>query len=189
MQEQKSLQRRQNHPRPRSCGCGAAALPTGAPTACDWPERFLFFYDSPLTRPVSRIQSKRRSRKCGQKLLVVSSGNRIGFSPSFHSDALRPAAGFFQRLARFEQALQAGQNRRPTARCRLDQLRVGLVDFVDHGELDRFALLLRARRSGVNSLRLACSGMNSLRHVSTSFAAADRFPGSRRCRPRGRRAS
>ena len=59
--------------------------------------------------------------------------------PLFVSDPLRPAAGLVQRLACFEEALEAGQDHRPSIRRRLDQLRVGFIHLMDHGELDRVA--------------------------------------------------
>ena len=59
-------------------------------------------------------------------------------STSF-TTAARPTAGFRQRFAGFEETLEACQESRPAARNGLDELRVGLVDLMEDGELDRLA--------------------------------------------------
>src|SRR5579871_4029419 len=69
-------------------------------------------------------------------------------SPTIFAESLslslsfRPLGGFFERLAGFEEAFQAGQNVRPTVRHRLDELRLRLVHFVNDGELHGIANLL-----------------------------------------------
>lgn len=63
--------------------------------------------------------------------------------PPLTSNPLRPTAGLFERLAGFEETLQAGQNQRPFVRNRLDELRFVFVDLVDESELDRIALFFK----------------------------------------------
>ena len=59
------------------------------------------------------------------------------------SHALRPVARFFQRFAGLHEALEAGNNQRPSARDRLDEFGVGPFHLMHDGELDRRALLLQ----------------------------------------------
>jgi len=65
--------------------------------------------------------------------------------------ASSPAASCFERFSCFEEALETRQDVRPSARNCLDKLRVGLIDLVDDGELDRLVLLFefmgQARKS------------------------------------------
>src|SRR5262245_3452261 len=53
------------------------------------------------------------------------------------------ATCFCERLAGFEQALEAGQNQRPAAGRHADHFRIGLVDLLDERELDRFRVLFK----------------------------------------------
>ena len=48
---------------------------------------------------------------------------------------------FFQRFACFQLPFEDGQDVRPTARHRFDQLRIGFVHLVDQSELYRFTML------------------------------------------------
>src|SRR5262245_25984790 len=62
------------------------------------------------------------------------------------SMALRPAAGFFERLSGFQEALEAGQKVRPPVRAGLDELRTRRVALMDHRQLDRLADLFQLIR-------------------------------------------
>jgi hypothetical protein len=50
---------------------------------------------------------------------------------------------FLPAIRRFPANSEAGENMRPPSRDGLDELRAFLLDFVNHGELDRFAFLLQ----------------------------------------------
>src|SRR6516164_541032 len=82
---------------------------------------------------------------------------RIGHFSVPASLPLRPATAFFKRLAGFEETLEARQDHRPSARNGLDELRVGFIDLVDNGELDRlrmfFELIGQARMTFGAQLR------------------------------------
>src|SRR5262249_3205675 len=65
-------------------------------------------------------------------------GNGDDQSEAALPHAFGPMAGFGEGFAGFEEALEVGEDVRPPVRHHADQLRVGLVDFVNDGEFDRF---------------------------------------------------
>src|SRR5260221_515163 len=56
------------------------------------------------------------------------------------SNPLRPVARIFERFSGFEQALQACEDDRPTARYGFDEFRAALVDFVDRNGVEKMQL-------------------------------------------------
>src|SRR5262249_5967597 len=88
--------------------------------------------------------------RCGTAgtLCPVSINSENRATPSL---PLRPFARFGERFARFEQALETGENVRPAIRDGLDEFRIGLVELVEDRELDRithlFEFVRQARKA------------------------------------------